>query len=64
MANPKTKRSFGFIGRYASARRLSSTTHVIRDGIAEAILAAGCSGYKLSEWVGLNLQAGFRRRRV
>jgi hypothetical protein len=49
MANPKTKRSFGFLERYASHPGLSSPTHLIRNRIAEAIIAAGSSGYELSE---------------
>src|SRR6516164_2268137 len=34
MANPKTKRSFGLLGRYAAGRLLSSPTNVIRGAAA------------------------------
>jgi hypothetical protein len=34
MRNPETKRSFGFLGRYAAALELSSPTGVIREGAA------------------------------
>jgi hypothetical protein len=34
MPNPETKRSFGFLGRYAAEPELSSSTGVVREGAA------------------------------
>jgi hypothetical protein len=57
MANPKTKRSFGLLERYAVNRRLSTPTDVIWGGAAgvrrlqsliEPIVADGCTCSKFA----------------